>query len=131
LNEHAGYADVETGDKHIADIIAHLEKSPQWKNMVVIVTYDENGGFWDHVAPPKADRFGPGTRVPAIIVSPLARKGYVDHTQYDTTSILRFLTRRYGLKTLPGLKVRNDALVANGNEPMGDLTNALDLSPGH
>jgi phospholipase C len=41
------------------------------------------------------------------------------------------LTRRYGLKTLPGLKVRNDALVANGNEPMGDLTNALDLSPGH
>jgi phospholipase C len=131
LNEHAGYADVETGDKHIADIIAHLEKSPQWKNMVVIVTYDENGGFWDHVAPPKADRFGPGTRVPAIIVSPLARKRYVDHTQYDTTSILRFLTRRYGLKTLPGLKVRNDALVANGNEPMGDLTNALDLSPGH
>jgi acid phosphatase len=128
LNEHAGYADVESGDRHIADVIAHLQKSPQWKNMVVIVTYDENGGFWDHVAPPKGDRFGPGTRIPTIIVSPFAKTGYVDHTQYDTTSILRFITRRYDLAALPGLKARNDALVANGSAPMGDLTNSLDLS---
>jgi acid phosphatase len=128
LNEHAGYADVESGDKHIADVIAHLQKSPQWKNMVVIVTYDENGGFWDHVAPPKGDRFGPGTRIPAIVVSPFAKKGYVDHTQYDTTSILRFITLRFDLTPLPGLKARNDALVAHGSAPMGDLTNSLDLS---
>ncbi len=52
--------------------------------MLVIVTYDENGGFWDHVAPPKADRWGPGTRIPALIISPYAKKGYIDHTQYDT-----------------------------------------------
>jgi acid phosphatase len=130
LNEHPGYADVESGDTHIADLIDHLQRSPQWKNMVVIVAYDENGGFWDHVAPPKGDRFGPGTRIPAIIVSPFAKQGYVDHTQYDTTSILRFITRRFRLAVLPGLQARNDALVANGNAPMGDLTNALDLSPG-
>ena len=61
--------------------------------MLVVVTYDENGGFWDHVAPPKGDRWGPGTRIPAIIVSPFAKKGYVDHTPYDTTSILRFITQ--------------------------------------
>ena len=48
--------------------------------MLVVVTYDENGGFWDHVAPPKGDRWGPGTRIPAIIVSPFAKTGYVDHT---------------------------------------------------
>jgi acid phosphatase len=95
--------------------------------MVVIVTYDENGGFWDHAAPPKGDRFGPATRIPAIIVSPFAKKNYVDHTQYDTTSILRFISRRFALKELPGLKTRNEALVAHGNMPMGDLTNALDL----
>ena len=65
--------------------------------MLIVVTYDENGGFWDHVAPPKGDRWGPGTRIPAIIVSPFAKKGYVDHTQYDTTSILRFITRRFEL----------------------------------
>jgi phospholipase C len=127
LNEHAGYADVMDGDRHIADLVAHLEKSPQWPHMLVIVTYDENGGFWDHVAPPKADRWGPGTRIPAIFISPYARKGYVDHTQYDTTSILRFITRRFELPTLHGLTVRNDALRAHGEPPMGDLTAALDL----
>lgn len=45
LNQHPGYADVQSGDAHIADVVAHLQKSPQWKQMVVIVTYDENGGF--------------------------------------------------------------------------------------
>ena len=62
------------GDAHIADVVAHLEKSPQWPHMLVVVTYDENGGFWDHVAPPKGDRWGPGTRIPAIIVSPFAKR---------------------------------------------------------
>lgn len=127
LNEHAGYADVESGDAHIAEVIGHLEKSPQWANMVVIVTYDENGGFWDHVAPPKADRWGPGTRIPALIISPFARKGTVDHTLYDTTSILRLITRRFDLPVLPGLKVRDDAMAAAGSGKLGDLTAALDL----
>ncbi len=74
LNEHGGYADVSSGDAHIADVIAHLQKSKQWPHMLVVVTYDENGGFWDHVAPPKADRWGPGNRIPTIIVSPFARQ---------------------------------------------------------
>jgi len=128
LNEHAGYTDVAQGDQHIADVITHLQNSPQWKNMVVIVTYDENGGFWDHVAPPKGDRWGPGTRIPAIIVSPYAKKGFVDHTQYDTTSILRFIMHRFNLPTLAGLSARDSALVANGGQAMGDLTNALDIN---
>src|SRR5581483_6783682 len=125
LNEHAGYTDVMSGDKHIADVIAHLEKSPQWAHMLVIVTYDENGGFWDHVAPPKADRFGPGNRIPALIIGPTVRKGFVDHTEYDTTSIIRFLATRYDLPKLPGIKMRDDALAASGSPPLGDLTNAL------
>lgn len=128
LNEHAGYTDVASGDQHIADLISHLQKSPQWKNMVVVVTYDENGGFWDHVAPPKGDRWGPGTRIPALIVSPYSKKGFVDHTQYDTTSILRFITKRFNLPSLPGLTSRDAALTANGAAKMGDLTSALDFS---
>ena len=127
LNEHAGYTDALSGDRHIADVIAHLEKSPQWDGMVVVITYDENGGFWDHVAPPKADRWGPGNRVPAIIVSPFARKGTVDHTLYDTTSILRLITRRLDLPVLPGLKARDGAMAAAGSGQLGDLTAALDL----
>jgi phospholipase C len=90
--------------------------------MAVIVTYDENGGFWDHVPPPSgpgwSDRWGPGTRIPAIIVSPYARRGFVDKTAYDTTSILKLITRRFGLEPLPGVR-----------EHMGDLTGAFDFLP--
>ena len=127
LNEHPGYAEVMSGDEHLVYLLAHLQKSPQWPHMLVVITYDENGGFWDHVAPPKADRWGPGTRIPALIVSPFAKKGYVDHTQYDTTSILRFITRRFDLPVLPGLAARDAALKAHGEPPMGDLTAALEF----
>ena len=104
LNEHPGYADVLSGDRHIADLVARIKASPLWASTAIIVTYDENGGFWDHVAPPAGGRWGPGTRIPTIIVSPLARRGYVDHTSYDTTSILKFITLRFGLTPLPGVR---------------------------
>ena len=125
LNMHAGYADVAAGDRHLDRVIKVLRNSPQWQNMVVVVTVDENGGWWDHVAPPKGDRWGPGTRIPALVVSPFARKGTVDHTVYDTASILRLITRVYQLEVLDGLKARDDAMKARGQTPMGDLTNAL------
>ncbi|MDB5960054.1 MAG: acpA [Massilia sp.] len=125
LNLHAGYSDIESGDAHIANVIQHLKSSPQWENMLVVITFDENGGWWDHVAPPKGDRWGPGTRVPAIIVSPFAKKGAVDHTFYDTTSIMRFITRLHDLPLLQGLEVRNKAFAARGAVPPGDLTGAL------
>jgi acid phosphatase len=125
LNLHAGYSDIESGDAHVANVIEHLKKSPQWNNMVVVVTFDENGGWWDHVAPPKGDRWGPGSRIPAIVVSPFAKKGAVDHNFYDTTSILRFITRLHGLPLLEGLATRNAAFEARGARPPGDLTAAL------
>jgi acid phosphatase len=128
LNMHAGYADVESGDRHIAAVIDHLQRSPQWANTVVIVTVDENGGWWDPVSPPKGDRWGPGSRVPALVVSPLAKKGYVDHTVYDTNSILRFITRVHGLKPLEGVVARDHAFAQNGLAPLGDLTNTLALA---
>jgi len=116
LNAHPGYTDVLSGDMHIAEVVERIRKNPQlWKDVAIIVTYDENGGFWDHVAPPAGDRWGPGSRVPTIIVSPFSRKGFVDHTLYDTTSILKFITLRFGLEPLPGVR-------ANA----GDLTNAFE-----
>ena len=126
-NEHPGYASLAEGDAHLADTIARLQASPQWAHMLVVVTYDENGGQWDEVAPPKGDLVGPGTRVPAVIISPFARRGAVDHTPYDTGSIARFITHRWSLPVLPGLKLRDSSLEANGQPAMGDLTAALDL----
>nr|WP_315527986.1 acid phosphatase [uncultured Achromobacter sp.] len=128
LNMHAGYADVDSGDRHIAHIVDSLRKSAQWENMVVVVTVDENGGWWDHVAPPQGDRWGPGTRIPALVISPFAKKGTVDHTVYDTGSILRLATRVFDLPMLEGLKARDDAMSARGQHPMGDLSNTLTFS---
>ena len=78
-------------------------------------------------APPKGDLLGPGTRIPAIIVSPFAKKGTVDHTQYDTASTLRLITKRFGLSPLAGITKRDQALVTAGGTAMGDLTGALTL----
>jgi phospholipase C len=100
LNEHPGYSEIAEADEHLAGLMAKLEKSPQWSSTAVIIVPDENGGSWDHVPPPKGDRWGPSTRIPAIIVSTHARKGFVDHTEYDTTSILATLEHRFDLKPL-------------------------------
>jgi phospholipase C len=131
VNEHNGYANVTDGDQHIAALVSALQSGPQWRHMLIVITYDEFGGLWDHVPPPKADFFGPGTRIPAIIISPFAKQGYIDHMQYDTTSILRFITRRWDLPVLPGITLRDTSLKANGLPPMGDLTNALELPHHH
>jgi acid phosphatase len=127
LNQHPGYAAIADGDAHIAELVAKLRAGPQWSKMVIVITYDEYGGAWDHVAPPRGDLLGPGTRVPALIISPFAKKGVVDHTPYDTGSILRLMIRRFDLAVLPGIVRRDRALAEHGESPMGDLTNALDL----
>ncbi len=118
--EHPSYTDLMSGDEHIDRLLARLKKGPLWPHMAVIVTYDENGGFWDHVPPPSGtgwgDRWGPGTRIPTIIVSPYARHGYVDKTPYDTTSILKLITKRFDLEPLPGVRAK-----------AGDLTGAFDF----
>jgi phospholipase C len=100
-NEHPGYSDVSLGETHAVELINDVLNGPNGKDAVIIVTYDENGGFWDHVAPPVIDKkWGPGTRVPAIIISPFAKQDFVDHTQYETVSILSFIEKRWGLSPL-------------------------------
>ncbi|TMJ10678.1 MAG: acid phosphatase, partial [Bacillati bacterium ANGP1] len=113
-NEHPGYADLLRGQQHVLELVAAVMQSPAWAETAIIITYDENGGRWDHVAPPVRDRWGPGTRVPAIVVSRLAKKRTVDHTRYDTTSILRLIETRWNLQPL-GAVDRN----------AGDLRNAF------
>jgi phospholipase C len=99
-NDHPGYAAIAEGEAKVQSYLAALCHSPYWKNTAVIITYDENGGRWDHVTPPKVDQWGPGTRVPAIVISPYARPHYVDHTQYETVSILAFIEKLFRLPSL-------------------------------
>ena len=80
--------------------------------MLIIVTYDENGGLWDHVAPPKRDRWGPGTRVPLIAIGPTVKRGYVDHTQYELSSVLKTIEDRFGLAPLNDIDAKASNLTA-------------------
>jgi acid phosphatase len=107
-NEHPGYTSESRGSDHLVDLLKAIEASACAKDTMVIVTYDEFGGQWDHVPPPGQggtagphDLWGPGTRIPTLIVSPFLRGNEViDHTQYDTTSILSTIEERYTLRPL-------------------------------
>jgi phospholipase C len=93
--------DVQRGQNSVLDdLINPVGRSPLWSSAAIFVTWDDFGGFYDHVAPPQVDAFGYGFRVPCLIVSPFARPGWLDHVVNDHTSILRFLETRFGLAPL-------------------------------
>ena len=91
--------DIRVGMWYVTAIANALMKSPYWRTTVLVVSWDEYGGFYDHVAP-TAD--GMGIRVPALIISARARPGYVDHTRYDFSSVLKLIERRFRLSPLSG-----------------------------
>lgn len=107
-NEHPGYTSETAGSNHLVSLLQSIENSSCAKDTLVLVTYDEFGGQWDHVTPPGQggksgphDQWGPGTRIPALVVAPHLRGDFVvDHTQYDTTSFLATIEHRYGLAPL-------------------------------
>jgi acid phosphatase len=103
-NEHPGYTNVLRGEQHLEVLINAVRNGPNWSDTAIVITYDEHGGFWDHVAPPTdpahSDEWGPGSRVPTIVISPLAKRHFVDHTLYDTTSILATIERRWNVAPL-------------------------------
>ncbi len=107
-NEHPGSASESIGSDHLVELLTALTDSRCAKETLIIVTYDEFGGQWDHVTPPGQgntpgvhDIWGPGTRIPLLMISPFLRGDFVvDHTQYDTTSILATIEHRFGLAPL-------------------------------
>ncbi len=114
-NEHPGYASESNGSDHLVDLIKSIESGKCAKNTLIVVTYDEFGGQWDHVPPPGQggtagphDQWGPGTRVASLIVAPGLKSDFVvDHSQYDTTSILATIEQRWNL---PPVATRDGAV---------------------
>ncbi|HXC80830.1 MAG TPA: alkaline phosphatase family protein [Trebonia sp.] len=129
-------ANIQTGMQMIQSIITAVQQSPAWASTAVLLTYDEAGGFFDHVAPPQLDAYGPGIRVPMLIVSPYAKAGYVDTTVSDHSSVLKFIESTFGLPTLASMNhqfdtstptINNSANGApfpprDGNPAVSDLT---------
>ena len=107
-NEHPGYASTYNGNADLTELIKMIEGTSCAKDTMVVVTYDEFGGQWDHVSPPGQgnnngphDVWGPGTRIPALIISPHIKGHFVvDSAEHDTTSILATIEHRYGLAPL-------------------------------
>jgi phospholipase C len=99
ISEHPP-ANITTGMNWVKLVIDSIMSSPYWNSTAIILTWDDYGGFYDHVPPPQIDKYGLGFRMPSLIISPYAKPGYIDHTQYQFESMLRFIEWRFGLPPL-------------------------------
>ncbi len=99
LTEHPPES-VCAGENWVTTQLNALMQSPYWANTAVFLTWDDFGGFYDHVPPPPVDLFGLGLRVPFLIISPFAKPGNISHTQYEFASVLKFIETRFGLAAL-------------------------------
>jgi phospholipase C len=128
-DDHPGDGNINDSENYVLSLVQALRNSPYWEDSLVVVTYDEYGGWWDHVSPPRigdgvtpqgrADAFGPGPRIPAILAGRFARRAYVSHVQFDTTSLLKLMESRWRLAPL-----------ASRDAAANNLSKALDLDDG-
>jgi phospholipase C len=116
LSDHPEYS-ICWGENWTASVVNAVMQSPEWNSTAIFLTWDDWGGFYDHVAPPQVDEFGLGIRVPLIVISPYARQGFVDHTTGEFSSVLKFIEMNWGLPAL----TRRDRSAS-------DLSEAFDFS---
>jgi phospholipase C len=147
---HAGYSNPLDEQTYLVNTINHLQRIPQWNNTAVIITYDDSGGWYDHVMPgtvgsskdlefdrlsgigqcgnattttgPFQDRCGYGPRLPFLVVSPWAKINFVDHTLIDQTSIIRFIEDNWSLS-----RIGNNSY----DSKAGSVLNMFDFDSGH
>ena len=84
-------ANIATGQAYVTNLINTVMRGPDWKSTAIFLTWDDWGGFYDHLAPPVVDRNGYGLRVPALVISPYARKGYIDHQVLSFDAFNKFI----------------------------------------
>jgi phospholipase C len=110
---HSDHAPASTcmAENSVVSEVNAVMQGPDWKDTAIVVMWDDFGGFYDHVVPPKVDWLGWGPRVPALLISPYARPGYVDHTAYDFASVLRLVEERFDLAALTDRDANATSLV--------------------
>jgi phospholipase C len=99
VSEHPQY-NFCLGENWSTSVINAIMKSPMWRSTAIFVTWDDYGGFYDHVPPPQVDDFGLGIRVPLLVISPYAKAGVIDHHVGEFSSVLRFIEDNWGLTQL-------------------------------
>jgi phospholipase C len=126
ISEHP-LSDIQMGQQKMADVIAKLMASSSWQSSALFLTYDEGGGFFDHVPPPQVDSYGLGMRVPMVVVSPYAKRGYISGQLYEHASMLKFIERRFGLPTLASVNHQFDSSTPGGSN--NDAANGASSGP--
>ena len=110
-NDHPGGPSVCMGERWLVDQINTFMRSKYWKDSVIFLLWDDFGGFYDHVPPPHYDYMGLGPRVPLLVISPWAKKGFVDHTEYEFSSVLKFIETAHGLGCLTSRDCQADPML--------------------
>jgi phospholipase C len=100
-------ADVLVGERYIVRYVNAIMQSQYWNSTAIFITWDDYGGFYDHVAPQQLDKYGLGFRVPCLVISPYAKLGFIDHTQTDFVSMLKFIEDTYTLQPLTSRDANN------------------------
>jgi phospholipase C len=123
---------LSTGQKYVAGLINAVMQGPDWSSSAIFLFWDDWGGFYDHLAPPKADGLGYGVRVPALVISPYARKGFVDHQVLSFDAYLKFIEDDFlgGQRIDPKTDGRPDPRpdVRENASILGDLTKDFDFT---
>ena len=123
---------VSVGESYVTKIVNAAMESPDWKSTAIFITWDDWGGFYDHVVPPEVDSLGYGIRVPAIVISPYAKRGYIDHQTLSFDAYLRFIEDVFlhGQRLNPKTDGRPDSRpgVREDNPKLGNLMNDFDFS---
>jgi phospholipase C len=109
-------ADISVGMNLQRELIGALQQSSAWASSAYLLTYDESGGFFDHVAPPQLDAYGLGPRVPTWVISPFARPGHLEPTLYEHSSTLKLIEAAFGLPTLASINHTFDARTPGGRD---------------
>jgi phospholipase C len=125
-------ARVSTGQAYVASVVNAIMRGPNWKDTAIFVAWDDWGGYYDHVVPPKIDENGYGIRVPSLLISPYAKRGYVDHQTLSFDAYLKFIEDVFlkGQRLDPMTDGRPDPrpTVRENVAELGDLRNSFDFS---
>ncbi len=120
---------IRSGQRHVTRLINAVMRGPAWGSTAIFLTWDDWGGFYDHVEPPVVDVNGYGLRVPAMVISPYAKRGYIDHQTLSFDAYLKFIEDRFlGGERLPGKPVEPRPTIREDLPILGDIRRAFDFS---